>query len=92
MLGTSDHNISVLLTGEDPGIADDEITVLDRDELDEGAVPRDMILPRPAKPRTKAPTKPRTGAGTGLGDADAKKLADFRALLKRAHEKAKAEV
>ncbi len=94
VLGTSDHNISVLLTGEDPGIADDELTVLDRDELDEGAVPRDMILPRPAKPRTKAPTKPRarTGAETGLGDTDAKKLADFRALLKRAHENAKAEV
>ncbi len=90
VLGACDHNISVLHTGEDLGIADDEATVLDREELDEGAVPRDMILPRSEKPRTKAPTKPR--ARTGLSEADAQKLADFRALLKRADAKAKAQV
>ena len=65
VLGACDHSISVLHTAEDPGIADDEATVLDRDELEEGAVPRDMILPRPAKPRTKAPTKPQARTGSG---------------------------
>jgi flagellar biogenesis protein FliO len=109
VLGACDNNVSVLLTSEDQGVAADEAAVLDRDDLEEGAVPRDMILPRSDKPRLKPPKKPRTQTGrptrtgrptttgrpTGaaqaaeaeLSEADAKKLADFRTLLKRARAK-----
>ena len=65
VLGACDNSISVLLTSADPGIAEDEAEIQRRnDDLDEGAVPRDMILPRPEKARTKAPKKPRTATGT----------------------------
>ncbi len=86
VLGACDNSISVLCTGEDPNVAEDEATILDRDEEDGGAVPRDMILPRPDKQRRKLPKKP--AAPPGLAKDTAGKLANFRTLLKRGRTRA----
>lgn len=86
VLGACDNSISVLCTGEDPSLAEDETALLDRDEESEGAVPRDMVLPRPDKQRRKLPKKPAVQAG--LAEETARKLSTFRTLLKRARVKA----
>jgi len=90
VLGACDNNISVLCTGEDPSVADDEAAVRDRDrdqeDQGEGAVPRDMVLPRPDKQQRRLPRKP--AAKTGLVEETARKLASFRTLLQREQTKA----
>jgi len=86
VLGACDNSISVLCTGENPDVAEDEATIRDRDEEDEGAVPRDMVLPRPDKQPRRLPKQP--AVGPGLAEEAARKLSNFRTLLKRARDKA----
>lgn len=87
VLGTCENNVSVLCTGEDPSLAEDEARLAER-EQEEGAVPRDMVLPRPDKKPRQLPKKPTTP--TDVAQEAARKLANFRTLLKQA--RAKAEV
>jgi flagellar biogenesis protein FliO len=87
VLGTCENNVSVLCTGEDPSVAEDEARLAER-EREEGAVPRDMILPRPDKKTRQLPKKPTVP--TDVAQEAARKLANFRNLLQRA--RAKAEV
>lgn len=85
VLGTCDNSVTVLCEGEDPNIAADEARLAER-EKEEGAVPRDMVLPRPEKTQRKLPKKPR--AATDVAQDAARKLANFRTLLQRARAKA----
>jgi len=52
LLGTCDSNMNILCAGEaNDGDADElELTAREREE-DEGAVPKDLIIPRPARKR-----------------------------------------
>jgi hypothetical protein len=98
LIGECDGKLAVLREMQDPQVAADEAAVASRlaadDDDDEGAVPRDMIIPRaPAKPtRTAAPTPPATAARAKsaravLDSAAANKaLADFKALLSRSRQ------
>jgi len=50
LLGTSDSNMTVLRTAESSDGAVDELELAARDLAeDEGAVPKDLIIPRPAR-------------------------------------------
>lgn len=86
VLGACDNSISVLHTGENPDVAEDETTIRERDEEEEGAVLKDMVLPRPDKRRRKLTTKPVTQPRSA--EETARKLSNFRTLLKRARVKA----
>lgn len=89
LVGECDGKLAVLREANDPQIALDEQSVARRGTLaedpeDEGAVPRDMIIPRaPGKPARlgapKAPVSPAAAAAT-------KALAEFKTLLSRAQK------
>lgn len=84
LVGECDGKLAVLKETADPQIALDEATVAQRavEEEDEGAVPRDMIIPRSAtKPARTAAVKPPT---TPAAAAATKALEEFTALLNRA--------
>lgn len=84
LVGECDGKLAVLKETADPQIALDEHSVTQRaaEEDDEGAVPRDMIIPRsPTKPARTAAAKPPT---TPAAAAATKALAEFKALLNRA--------
>ena len=70
LIGETDGQVALLDQGADPQSAADEDEILERDGED-GAVLRDMVIPRPA-PKTASPTVQAR-----------KNLADFQALLKR---------
>ncbi|MCA8943400.1 MAG: flagellar biosynthetic protein FliO [Planctomycetes bacterium] len=81
LLGESDGKLSVLHRGAATlDAARDEAEIrsrmLEEDDLDDGAVPRDMVIPRPARPAAPAARRrpdPRVAA----------KLANFKNLLSR---------
>ena len=84
LLGESDGNLAVLRSAQDPRAVADEESLAERAaepqeaiEREDGAVPRDLVLPRPA-----APTSSSTDSGGRSAAATAVK--DFRALLRRA--------
>lgn len=89
LIGECDGKLAVLKEAADPQVAADDRNVTERgvagvDPDDEGAVPRDMIIPRaPGRPaRTTPPKQPVSPAAT----AATKALAEFKALLNRAQK------
>lgn len=76
LLGECDGQLSVLHAGPDANADADEGQIARRDaeEEDEGAVPIDLVIPRPAKP---SPQRKKAAAA-------ALKSADFQTLLKLA--------
>ena len=76
LLGETDGNIGVIRSGgAAPEVARDEAEVLDRgylDDGDDGAVPRDMVIPRPSAAVRARP-----------GTQAAATLANFKNLLTR---------
>lgn len=97
LVGECEGNLSVIQQGGAvPDRARDEAEIRSRyDEEDEGAVPRDMVIPRPdAATRRALPTAPDTDRATGQpairragvapNGSAAAKLASFKNLLARA--------
>jgi flagellar protein FliO/FliZ len=90
LVGESDRGITLIDSGRLPERAADEAEVLGRpagrtldvvaDDDDDGAVPKNLVIPRPEKaPARRAPTPPATKA-----DGAQPSLADFRNLLQKA--------
>jgi flagellar biogenesis protein FliO len=76
LVGECDGNLTILHASQDPRVLADERQVGERTEAaaeEDGAVPRDLVLPRPARAHTPAPPPPRQTT-----------LRDFKALLERA--------
>lgn len=76
LLAEGEHGVALVHAGQPPEHAADESAVASRTAAtgdDDGAVPKDLVLPRPALPRRTATVAP---ARRGLGD--------FRALLAKA--------
>lgn len=84
LLGECEGRLAVLAQQSDPAGVDDEREVAERPDLEEGAVPRDLLIPRPPrrpaaakrKSTPKTPTKP---AARGHAPED-----PFRRLLEMA--------
>lgn len=80
LVGASDAGVVLVDQAPTADPADDEAAVLARAEAeaeDEGAVPKDLLIPRPERPtQTRLPTPP--------GQKRAPALGDFRALLQKA--------
>jgi flagellar biogenesis protein FliO len=85
LVGDSDKGLVLVESGKLPERAADEAAILARalaaattanEEEDEGAVPKDLVLPRPPQPPLRKPATPAKTAPAGLGD--------FRSLLQKA--------
>ena len=86
LIGEGEHGLVVLREADDPNALEDEASVRGReDDADEGAVPRDMIIPRPPT-RSAAATPPKPAAQPAAVQAATKAMADFRSLLRKARE------
>lgn len=85
LVGECEGNLAVLHTGTDPEVLADEARVAGRD--DDGAVPRDMILPavppRRLPPRPRQPLPDPAAAAAGQPATGRNTLADFQALLRK---------
>lgn len=89
LIGDTDKGLSLIDRGGLPEVASDEATVLKRqDEVvdDDGAVPRNLLIPRPDHAQPRQPTAPATAPAASPTKADAAiaKLNDFRTLLEKA--------
>jgi flagellar biogenesis protein FliO len=92
LIGESDKGLTLIESGSLPDAADDEATVLSRtdvvvgDDDDEGATPKNLLIPRPERPATrKRTTQPKAQAQQpSKADVAIAKLNDFRALLEKA--------
>lgn len=89
LIGESEKGLSLIDRGNLPDAASDEAQVLARhqeEEDDEGAVPRNLIIPRPENPPQRKPTAPAVNPAVAPTKADAAvaKLNDFRTLLQKA--------
>lgn len=86
LVGECEGNVHVLQNGALPAATEDELEVsrrfIDDDDPDDGAVPRDMIIPRPEEPARRQPTAPTTSRRSS--PQVAAKLANFKNLLARA--------
>ena len=92
LVGESDRGLTLIDGGRLPERAADEAEVLGRpagrtldvvadDADDDGAVPKNLVIPRPEKaPARRAPTPPNAKAEGGAQPS----LADFRNLLQKA--------
>ena len=83
------RSLSLIDRGSLPEVATDEETVLKRQAEvvdDDGAVPRNLLIPRPDNPQPRTPTAPTTAPAATPSKADAAiaKLNDFRTLLEKA--------
>ncbi len=96
LVGETDKSLSLLDSGKLPERAADEAEVAARAAVamatalaaageDEGAVPKNLVIPRPASPLPRRlPTPPTTPANRAPAKtADAVDLADFRNLLQK---------
>jgi len=79
LLGECDGSLTVLDRGTDPDAVEDERQIEQQVEED-GAVPRNLIIPRPATTQSTMPTKPRRKP-TKPSD-----LARFQAVLQAARK------
>ncbi len=88
IVGESERGLSLLESAKAPSAHHDEVEAANRaaemlsaDLLDGGAVPKDLVIPRPANgpvaSRPRQPAMPRE-------EAQAENLRDFRSLLKKA--------
>ena len=87
LIGETEKGLTLLDRGSLPDAASDEESVLARQEDDDdGAVPRNLTIPRPANPPRRTPTPPTTSKATtpNTKDAAIAKLNDFRTLLEKA--------
>lgn len=92
LIGEGDKGLTLIQSGNLPDAATDEATVLARstdvlvDDEDDGATPKNLLIPRPDKPRVKKQAKqPQTPAPQpSKADVAIAKLNDFRALLEKA--------
>jgi len=94
LVGESDKGLTLIESGSLPDAVADEATVLartdilvdDDDDEDEGATPKNLLIPRPDKPRTKKrATQPKASQQPSKADIAIAKLNDFRALLEKAN-------
>ena len=90
LIGESEKGLALLDRGSLPEAVDDEAIVLARqqleDEADDGAVPRNMIIPRPDTPPrvARTPAAPANAVNPSKADVAIAKLNDFRTLLEKA--------
>ena len=90
LIGETERGLALLDTGKLPERDADEAAVLARPhaapsttaEDDDGAVPKDLVIPRPAAPARRLPTPPSSPAEREPQRASAG-LADFRNLLQK---------
>ena len=91
LVGENDKGITLLDSGKLPERAEDEVEVAARASLtdagDDGAVPKDLLIPRPnPTPVRRLPKPPTAPTPTGAPGKAARSnlMADFRALLQQA--------
>lgn len=88
LIGETEKGLSLIDRGSLPDAATDESNVLARqqEESDDGAVPRNLQIPRPDNPPRRIPTAPVVTSAVAPSKADAAiaKLNDFRTLLEKA--------
>lgn len=84
LVGETEKGLSLIDRGSLPDATSDEATVLARqqEEDDDGAVPRNLLIPRPDNPPRRTPIAP--AAAPSKADAAIAKLNDFRTLLEKA--------
>jgi len=87
LVGEGEKGLTLIDSGNLPDAAADEATVLARsaapvEEPDEGATPKDLLIPRPAN---AAQATRAAAAAPSKADVAIKKLNDFRALLDQAN-------
>ncbi len=80
LLGECDGHLTLIKAGSDPEAMEDEERLATRGvEEDTGAVPRDMVIPRPGSAVTQRPRPPRSGTGSQSRPT----VDEFRDLLRR---------
>ena len=91
LLGASEKGIALLHAGGSTAdAAADEATIAQRSQAvveadeDEGATPKDLVIPRPERPAQKLPTPPATPGSVPAEKPQKDLLHDFRALLAKA--------
>jgi flagellar biogenesis protein FliO len=90
LVGENDKGLTLLDRGRLPDAAEDEATVLSRQQLEEeqedGAVPRNLIIPRPPTAQQATQASPNQSSFNSQKKADQAiaKLNDFRTLLDKA--------
>jgi flagellar biogenesis protein FliO len=91
LLGASEKGIALLHAGGSTAdAAADEATIAQRSQAvveadeDEGATPKNLVIPRPERPAQKLPTPPATPGSVPAEKAQKDLLHDFRALLAKA--------
>ncbi len=91
LLGASEKGIALLHAGGATADATaDEATIAMRSqalaaiEEDDGATPKDLVIPRPERPAHKLPTPPATTGAVPTEKTTKNLLHDFRALLAKA--------
>ena len=91
LLGASEKGIALLHAGGSTAdAAADEATIAQRSQAiveadeDEGATPKNLVIPRPERPAQKLPTPPATPSEPPAEKAQKDLLHDFRALLAKA--------
>ena len=91
LVGETDKGLTLIERGQLPDAVDDEAAVLARDRADDdddGAVPRNLVIPRPEQAPRRAPSRPRSPspaeATANKADQAIARLNDFRSLLEKA--------
>ncbi|MFT4514854.1 MAG: flagellar biogenesis protein FliO [Planctomycetota bacterium] len=90
LIGETDKGLTLIDRGSLPEVVNDEATVLARQhqeqEDDDGAVPRNLLIPRPDVPTrmARATAASANAAAPSKADAAIAKLNDFRTLLEKA--------
>ena len=80
LLGECDGHLTLIKAGTDPEAMEDEERLAARGlEEDTGAVPRDMVIPRPGTALTQRPRSPRSRTGSQPRPS----LDEFKDLLRR---------
>lgn len=90
LVGEGERGLALLDTGRIPERVADEVEVASRgasridtlvDDDDDGAVPKNLVIPRPARP---APARPVTPPRSPVAATPRPNLGDFRTLLQKA--------
>lgn len=86
LVGESEKGLALIDRGSLPDAASDEAAVLARrlEDEDEGAVPRNLLIPRPDQPPQRHAPAVTPAAAPSKADAAIAKLNDFRTLLEKA--------
>ena len=80
LLGECDGQLTLIKAGSDPeAMADEEHLAARGIEEDTGAVPRDMVIPRPGTAVTRRPRPPKSGTGSQSHPT----VDEFKDLLRR---------